>query len=367
MIEIVVNGTPYTDFVNASVTMSLETMANDFSFVASAVSDFPPLAQGDAVQITVDSETVLTGYIDEVSGRDTEGDHLITYTGRDRTGDLIDSYINVINDIKPGNNLTLKKLIEKIISHLGQDLSVIDNFSPDPFNQAEDFIAPKAGEKAYDFVSKYAKKRQALLSSDADGNILITQSQPTDSGAVVQSATGANDNNILSQSWTINGSERFNKYIFRGQLSLQSLNDAGDSTPEQVENQHGQVTDSAVRAGRQYVSVEKQSYSDNQLDNRAKWSSQLAKAKSTRFTCVVPGHQMPQGGLWEVNTLVQVNSDRAQITRKMLLNTVTFQQGEGQPTVSSLEFVEKNVYTIDEKLAASKKVGSQLDAFSSLG
>lgn len=367
MIELIVNGTPYTDFVNASVTLSLETMANDFSFTASSVGDFPPLRQGDKVEVLVDSETVLTGYIDEVGGRDSEGDHLITYTGRDRTGDFIDSTINVINDIQTGNNLTLKKLIEIVISHLGQDLSVVDNYSPAPFNQAEDFVSPQVGQNAFEFVSKYAKKRQALLSSNGAGNILITQSEPTDSGATVQSLFSADDNNILTQDWKINASDVFNKYVHRGQLDPRALNFAGESTTEGVENQGGEVINSNVRTGRQSVNVETEAYSSEQLADRAKWSSQLADARATRFNCAVQGHQMPNGGLWQTNTLVQVYSEPANISRKMLLNTITFQQGEGQPTISSLQFVEKNVYTIDEKLAAQRPVGDFTDAFSALG
>ena len=367
MILLIVNGTPFTDFVNASVTLSLESMANDFSFTASAVSDFPSLKQGDEVIVIVDGSKVLTGFIDEVNGRDAEGDHLVTYTGRDKTGDFIDSSINVINDIQAGNNLTLKKLIEIVINHLGQSLSVIDNFNPNPFNQAEDFVTPKAGQNALEFVNGYAKKRQALLSSDADGNILITQSEPTESGATVQSLRGSTSNNVITQSWQVNASRVYNKYIHRGQLDLRALNFAGESSPEDVENQGGQAINANARPGRQRVQVESESYSSEQLTDRAKWSSQLGDASAFRYNCAVKGHQQPNGGLWTVNTLVQVNSDVANISRKMLLTSVTFQQGEGQPTSTMLEMAEKNVYTIDDRLTSQRPVGSLGDAFSSLG
>lgn len=367
MIELIVNGNPYTDFTTASVTLSLEAMANDFTFTASAVNDFPPLKQGDKVEVIVDELTVLTGYIDEVTGQDSEGNHLVTYTGRDKTGDFIDSSINIIDDLRANETLTLKSLIESVISHLGQDLEVIDTLNPEPFNKAEDFVSPKVGQNAFEFVIKYAKKRQALLSSDGNGNILITQSIPVDSGATVQSLRGSDSNNILVQNWKIDASKTFNKYIHRGQLDPRALNFAGESSVEGVENQGGESVNANVRPGRQNVQVETESYSSEQLVNRAKWANQLASAKATRFTCAVRNHQKPEGGLWDVNTLVQVNSDVANISRKMLINTVTFQQGEGQPTITTLELVEKNVYTIDEKLAAQRPVGDFADAFSSLG
>jgi prophage tail gpP-like protein len=367
MIEVVINGTPYVDFVSNSVTVSLSSVANDFTAVASAVNGFPPLKVNDTVEIRVDDVLVLTGWIDEMSGADQEEEHLVTYTGRDKTGDFIDSQINVMDDIKAGPSLTLKRIIELVIAHLGTDLKVVDLVDSDPFNEAEDILAPKVGQKALEFVAVYAAKRQSLLSSNGEGNLVITQSQPTDSGAVVQRLSDADDNNILSQKWQVNGSQLFNKYIDRGQLDPKAFNFSGSFSSSAVSNQEGGVVDGAVREGRQWVKVRSKSYSSEQLKNLSKWSKQLAAAKATRFTCVVRGHQMPQGGLWVANTLVQVNSDVADINRKMLLDTTTFMQGEGRPTATRLEFVEANVYTIDEKIRAQRPVGSMNDIFKSLG
>lgn len=375
MIKIVVNGTPYTDFLSASVTVSLETMANDFSITTSAVGNFPPLRQGDEVEILVDDTKVLTGYVAEVSGQEREGAHSVTYSGRDKTSDLIDSQINIINDLRASDSLTLKRIIETVISHLGSMLKVVDELSPAAFNEAEDIVAPKVGQGALELIMAYARKRQALLSSTGDGDVLITQSSPTDSGAVVQRIEGAGDNNILTQNWSIQASKRFNTYIRRGQLDPAALNYAGDTSSEAIEDQSGTATDSTVRSGRQNVKVESNvsspygqlSYSSEQLANLALWSKQLAKAQSTRFNCTVKGHQMPDGGLWLVNTLVQVNSDTADISRKMLLNSITFSDGDNQPEISSLEFVERDVYTINERILAQQPKGSLYDAYSSLG
>jgi len=361
MIEIVANGIPYTDFVSASVTRSLESLANDFEFTASSVKGFPPLKVGDKVEILVDRKRQVTGYIGKASGNDQEGSHTVTYSGRDLTGDFIDSSINIIGDIRDG--ITLKGLIEIVIDHLGQPIKVIDNLNPEPFNAAEDIISPEVGDSAYDFVRKYAAKRQAMLTSDGDGNIVITQSSPADSGEALQRLVSSESNNILSQTFDIDSDKRFNKYISRGQLDTRAVNLGGDTGIDSIEDQGGEFVDSEVRAGRQRVDVESEGYSGEQLKNRAKWSSQIAKARALRFSCVAKGHSSPSGEVWQENTLVQINSEVADINRKMLINTVTFSEGEGQPTVTSFEFVEKDVYTIDEKTLSQKPVGKQGDIF----
>lgn len=363
MIELTVNGTPYTDFLSARVTLSLETMSNDFDFTASSVGTFPPFKQGDDIEVLVDREKVLTGTIDEVAGIEEEGNYKITYSGRDKTGDFVDSDIDIINDIR-AESLTLKKLIETVIAHLGQSIEVIDNLVPEPFNLAEDFISPFPGENAFLFVSKYARKRQALLTSDADSNIVITQSSPVDSGDVVQSITGGDTNNIIGQSWGINASKVFNKYIYRGQFDLRAANFAGETDIATVVSQSAEIINTDVRIGRQRVIIEPIGYSSPELKNRAKWSSAITGAAAVRFVCAVKDHQRPTGGLWAINNLVQVNSDAADITRKMLVNTVTFTQADGSPTATTLEFVEQNAYTIDE---ISRAVGRQGDVFQTIG
>ncbi len=363
MIELEVNGTQYTDFMSASVTLAVDTMANDFTFTAPSVDGFPPFKDGDRVKCIIDGEQVLDGYIDGVDGIEAEGSHAVTYSGRDRTQDFIDSDIDVIDDIRAAGNLTLKGLIEIVIKHLGQDLAVIDELNPEPFNAAEDIASPKVGQNALDFVSFYAMKRQALLSSDKNGNILITQSSPTESGEALKSDGSGNDN-IITQSWSKKSNQLFDTYINKGQLNPIASNLTPSPDIADVEGQGARVFQSGVRAGRQRVTVEKKGYSNAQLEDRSKWSRQLAKARATKFNCTVFGHSKESGGVWRENELTLIISLAADITSYMLANTVTFSESGGVPTTTSFEFVDKDVYTIDSKIQSQRTVGGQSDAFS---
>ncbi|MCK5127648.1 MAG: hypothetical protein KAR42_15430 [candidate division Zixibacteria bacterium] len=362
MIELEVNGAPYADFISASVTLALDTLANDFTFVATAVKGFPPFKDGDRVTVTVDEEQVLEGFIDGVEGEESDGSHLISYSGRDKTQDLIDSDIDVIPDIRADGDLTLKRLIEIVIEHIGADIQVVDTLEPDPFNAAEDIAAPKVGENALEFIMFYATKRQAILTSDGDGNIVITQSSPINSEQILQSVDGW-DNNIITQSWVVASRNKFNRYIAKGQLDPVALNLTPSPDIAEVQSQGNEVTDEDVRAGRQRVITEKKGYSSEQLANRAKWSKQLAKAKATRFSCVVKGHSKGDGGIWIPNELAYVISQAADIQRAMLINSLTFTESEGQRTATALNLVERDVYTINEKILSQKPTGEQNDAF----
>ncbi len=363
MITVKINGAPYIDFVSKSVQVALNQVSNSFSLVASAVDGYPPLRQGDKVAIDVDGVLVLTGEIDEVDGSVAEGQHLVTYTGRDKTADLIDSQLDNLADLRASNSLTLKRVIETVLGHIKLNIDVEDELNPAPFNDAEDILSPRPGQGALEFVIGYCRKRQALLSSTGEGNLLIAQSRPADSGAVLESLLNSDTNNVLSQSWRVEASQLFNRYVRKGQLDPRALNFAGESSAKTVESQSGQTVDSDVRLGRQQVVVESESYSSEQLKDRSKWAKRQAQAKAVQFNCVVKGHSHSNGTVWVPNTLVQVNSEYADISRPMLLQNVTFSEGEGQPTTTSLEFVEKYVYAIAERLTNQRPVGSQNDAF----
>jgi len=360
MITLVVNGTPYTRFVSATVNVRLSALCNDFSFVSSAVTGFPPLALDDDVQVLIDGQLACSGYIDRVNGGEADGSHLVTYQGRDYTGDLVSSQLDALPQLNPSDALTLKAVTEIVIAHLGLNLKVVDTVNPAPFNLAEDIVRADIGENAFDFLSKWAKKRQVLLSSTPSGDVLITQSAPTDSGAVLRRQQGQ-PSNIVSQSFAVSKSERFRRYVVRGQLSPSALDYSGGYTSQDVEDQVGEATDRSVREGRQRVLVAGESYSDEQLTERAKWVKQLAKARGTTFSCTVKGHTNSAGDVWAVNTLALVLSDVADISRQMLLDSVSFMEGEGRQTVSALSFVERDVYTVDDKILAQKPAGSLLD------
>lgn len=364
MITIISRGVPFTNFVDASVTLSISAMSDYFTFTASAVKGFPVLVEGDPVQVQVDGEQVLDGYVDTVNGSEGEGAHTVTYSGRDRTGDFVDSTLDIMPELTPSDALTLKAIIQATLDHLGLRLSVIDTVLTAPFNKAEDKIVPKVGDSAFEFVQKFARKRQVLLTSNPNGDIVIAQASPVDRGDRVYRAGGAS--NILSQRWTVNGTAKFNKYIARGQLAPSALDFSGSYGNEEVASQTGEAVDSDVRAGRQSVVRTTESYSDAQLADRAKWSRQLAKARATSFMCTVKGHST-QGVPWAPNTLVGVNSEVADISRKMLLDSVTFAEAEGAQSVSNLAFVERDVYTINDKILSQRPVGDLNDAFKSLG
>lgn len=345
-----VNGSQYENFESASCEIRLDALSNTFSFEAVAAEGDPlPFKGGDACKVIVDNEKVLTGSIEIIDVNYSANDHRIFIQGRDKTGDLLDSTLEPIPDIRAP--ITLKSLIEKVLSQIGLDIDVIDEVNPEIFNEAEDIASPEAGDNAFSFLEKYSRKRQVLLTSNADGNIVIASNSGENAIGAVQHVIGAEDNNILAASFTYDTTGRFNIYKFASQLNPVALNAAGETDLATVVNQSGRVLDPDIRIGRQLILVSEAPSSNDPNESRAKWEADIRRARGLVYAVTVHGYRVdntdPNSNLWGTNKKYQIIDDYLGKQERMLCNSVTYTLDLATGEQTSLGFVDENAYTLD--------------------
>jgi prophage tail gpP-like protein len=346
--RIEVNGNEYFNFVSANCSLRLDALSNTFSFEAVAPEDEPlPFKGGESCRIIVSGEVVLTGSIEVVNINYNEDDHTINISGRDKTGDLLDSTLDNIDDLR-GEGLTLKAIIEKVISSLGLDLQVIDEVNPEPFNAAEDVSSPEPGDNAFQFIEKYARKRQVLLTSNADGNVVIASNSGIQADGVVQHIIGSEDNNVLNSNFSYDITGRFNAYKMASALNPTPLNLAGDTGLASLVNQGGRVFDETIRKGRQLVLISETPFSDKNCENRAKWEADIRKARGLAYSATVNGFRIANdtGALWRTNRLYQIVDDFVGKIEPMLCNSVSFNFNNTTGSTTDLGFVGQKAYTL---------------------
>ena len=358
MILIRVNGVEYEQYLSATVNISFETLANDFSFTATSNKGFPPFKKGDEVEMIVDGEKKCTGYIERVEGNYSADSHAITYSGRDKTADFIDSNIDVLGDLK---DLTLKQLLEKMISNIGSSLKVIDTVDPEVFNVAEDIIKCEPGDGCFAKANEFSKKRQVFLTSDGDANIVIANSEPVDTGSLLQHKINSEGNNVLEASWSLSDEERFNRYSLRSQLDPVGLALVPSPDIATASNQSGGIIlDNEIRAGRQFVAT-KDKHSSEELKKRAEWTKKIRKARGNTYTATIQGYRNFQANLWDVNQLATIEDDFADISRKMMVGSLQFNYSEAG-SITLLNFIEKDAYILTQQ--EPRPVGNQFNEFS---
>lgn len=356
--ELEVNGVRYDNFTAASCEIRLDALSNTFSFEAVAAEGEPlPFKGGEDCRVIVDGEVQLTGSIEIVDVSYDAGDHTITVQGRDKTGDLLDSSIDKISDLRAP--ITLKQIIEKVIENIGADIKVVQEVSTAAFSSAQDVAAPEPSDNAFTFIEKYSRKRQVLLTSNGAGDVVITSGSAQQAVGSIQHIIGASDNNVIASSFSFDTTGRYNSYKIASQLNPFALNLAGETGLDSVVSQSGGTSDPDVRIGRQMVLIAEAPSSNDQNFDRAKWEANIRKARGLVYSVTVHGYRVdptdPSSDLWQINRLYQILDDYLGKSEPMLCNSVTFTLDVDGGQQTSLAFVDQNAYSLElEKPTTSK-------------
>ncbi len=336
MITIQVNGVPFQDFTSASVSYAIDTLTRTFQFSSTNVPSDGiitfPFKRGDACKILVDGEVVVTGFIERISGGGGSDSHMLSVEGRGRSSDLLDSQLFEPKELTAGS-LTLADIIQSVLTNIQSDVGIIDLVNPPPFNKAEDIISPSQGMQAFELIEQYSRKRQSLISENAEGDIVIANVEPSPVNYQIIHKVNNNTNNVVRWAFTQSDTDLYNRYIVVGAQDAvvnaleinQLLADFNiDFVVFQTNNTVSPVIDSNVRIGRQYVSVMSDGYSNEQCAERAKWSRRVRLARARSYSATVLGYRDFNGDLFNTNTLIDVDDDYADINRKQLINSITF-------------------------------------------
>ena len=346
--QLEVAGKVYSDWISASVTDRFDALTKKFTFGATSSEGVPlPFTGGEDVTIKVDGERVVTGFIERVRVDGGPEKHNIVVEGRGRTLDLSDSAINQLSDLS--SEITLKELAEAVIKHIGSGISVVDTVSPPAFTRAVDNFAPEQAENCFEFLERFARKREVLLGETPFGNLLIHRGGGVTVEKFVRMHIDGDRfaNNVESYHVSYDGTNRFNKYVIGSQLNLLALGVAEETPVGDIVEQCAEVTDSFARKGRQMVITSESFTAGTENEERAVWERNIRRARSRVYGCTVQGYRGQDGNLWRTGELVQVHNEFAGINKRMLCNEVTFTLDADGGRLTTLAFVEQGAYLLE--------------------
>ena len=198
-----------------------------------------------------------------------------------------------------------------------------------------------------------------MLTSDGNGNVVITRSSGETVNAFIHHERDDNANNVISYAVSRDQTGRFNFYQSISQLNMVPLNNAGDVSVDSIVSQGASrgVTDDQIRQGRQRILSAEAPASDAEVLTRAEWQKNIDRARGRVYSCVLHGHRDQRGELWALNTLPFVDDDFAAIHDRMLVNTVRFGFSLDEGKTTSLSLVEKNAYDLELDEPANEEEG----------
>jgi prophage tail gpP-like protein len=313
-----INGIKYTGWQSINVSKSIENLSGQFSF-QSSVKDVlangrrfieNPIKAQDEARIFVEDDLLISGTIESLGISFDSSSHSVSVSGRDKTGDLIDSSI-----------------IQKTYTVYSKAGS----------------LKTEKGDTIFSFIDRYAQKLQVLINTDSDGNLIITREGVEGVGGALISTKGNPNNNILNANIQITTNERFR---FIEVFAQEDNNNFGINTVLQK----GAAEDEVVRNPRRIRIDYGDTASSNFLRDLAKWNINVKRAKGQRYNCRVQGYFNADGKIWRPNTLVEVNDDKCQLNGRFLIQGVTYSKSL-QGSFTDLSIVNQGAFTLDTETA----------------
>ncbi len=331
-VKLKVAGKDFTDFFNVSVRYSMESFARDFSFDFSdrffndltTLGDLP-FIEGDPIQITVDGEVVLDGYVDDVPVSYSGTNHTLQVSGRSRQGDMVDC--SAVHKTGHWRDTTLLDLCTAVAEPFGIDVA-FDPLTVLPFDEAqtEEFRkwAIEDEETGHDFIVRACKMRGLFPVVDEGGGVTLTRASLVPSGGALVRARSGVPGNILSGSRQGRYRERFSEYVVKSQSA-----GFDDWYGEDAASKGVHVsTDDDIERYRPLIIVSDGGGAKKQLEHRANWEHNVRAGRSRRLSYTVQGAQVLGdlgGGVWPINKTVFVDDDFFGVQALLLIISVTIQ------------------------------------------
>lgn len=361
MMLIKVNGVEFRGFESSTVTSSMETVSSSFSFTATAQPGVDyPIKAGDSVEIEIDGTPRVTGFVETVAVAYSSNGHTISLGGRDKLADLIDSTVGDTKQIKAPISLT--SICRLILDGIGlTDVGVINNVSDITDFEEGDLISASVGDKAFQFLEKFARIKQALLTTDGQGNLVIERGSTKKLVTQLINIPGNALSNILKGSSTVDLTKRYSLYKCKGDLNVSS--GISEEAFTNISSQQGEATDTSIRSSRILEFNAEENSASGTCADRATWEANVRRARSITATITLPGNSA-NNELWIPNRLVDINDVFLNINSEMLIKSVTYSQSLSGGSTTKLDLITPDAYTLEASQSSlSKKRNNLSDKF----
>jgi prophage tail gpP-like protein len=294
---------------------------------------------------------------------DTES-HQVIIQGRDKTADLIDSTLG--DDVEFNTPITLVGVIEAVLKVAKiTGIKVLNEVGNIDLFESSEKISAEIGVGVFELIEGYCRKRQVLLTSNGDGDLVITQGGGVDVGfTIINEAASPPMNNVIGARAIYNNTDRFNQYVVKSQGNASALLLSGVPSGAELTNASGVATDSAIRSSRILYQLAEKSSSSDQCSARATWQANINRTRGFSYLVTVQGHRDEATKIvWQFNRLIGVRDEYAGVSGKFLINSVNYKLNLNGGTVTTLGIVTKDAYTLQASEPVEQEETSKTGLF----
>jgi len=336
-LTIVINNKNYAGIESAYIHKSMNSITGWFILTMENIfnndADAFDIKIGDIIEIRIEDQSVINGYIDKLHFSYDDGSNDLTITGRDKTGDLIDcSYDNKINEWL---NQSALNLLKNLCAPFGIDVFV-DKSATTQANIKFDRFKVNEGEFVFDIIFEICNKIGVLPISMGDGKLTLTQSSSSVTDEVIEER--------LKADLILSNENRFSDYIIKGiDGSTNDKNSADYISP------YGTFQDPVISRTRPLVILADQPVSSKRCQEMARWEAKTRAGLSRVYLCTVAGWVRNDDTIWDINSLVNIIDSILDIDDRLLISDINYILNEDDGEITELTFIDKDAYSVNDE------------------
>ncbi|OCG62245.1 phage baseplate assembly protein [Gilliamella sp. Fer4-1] len=300
IVELYVGQLIYSGWTDVRITRSIEDMSGSFNLQLTSKTDVNDgdIKAGAECYVEINSNRVITGYIDDVVIDISDTEHTITVVGRDKTADLIDCA--AIHASGRWRNASLQKIAEDLCKPFGIGViwDVNDSKASEPFRWMQ--IEPS--ETVFEILARAARQRGILMTSDVYGNLVFTGAGEKNIAILT---LGDNIKNLnITRSWR----DRFSLYRVLGDSAGGAI--WGETqTAVQSTAVYANVADESITRYRPTIIMSDDNINKKNAAVRGDWERRRAAAHSQPVSVTVQGWLYDDINLWLPNHQVFLTAE----------------------------------------------------------
>lgn len=300
IVELYVGQLIYSGWTDVRITRSIEDMSGSFNLQLTSKTDVNVgnIKAGAECYVEINSNRVITGYIDDVVIDISDTEHTITVIGRDKTADLIDCA--AIHASGRWRNVSLQKIAKDLCKPFGINViwDVNNSKASEPFRWMQ--IEPS--ETVFEMLARAARQRGILMTSDVYGNLVFTSAGEKNIAILTLG------NNIKNLSITRSWRDRFSLYRVLGDSAGGAI--WGETqTAVQSTAVYANITDESITRYRPTIIMSDDNINKENAAVRGDWERRRSAAHSQPVSVTVQGWLYDDINLWLPNHQVFLTAE----------------------------------------------------------
>jgi len=354
-ISLLIDGFDYQNWKSISISRSVVQMAGEFSFTCSnlhaGANQKWNIFGGSPCQVVLEGEPIITGYIDGINPSYDSDSNDITFTGRDKTADLVDCTFDLDTFGNEYFNLTVAQVMQRLCNPFGIEV-VLD--TPDIASDFAEIIPVhriNPGVFVYEMVAELCQQYGVMPMTLGDGKLHITRTGLFRTFDSLEFGV-----NIKSASLDLSDKDRFGTYYVYG-AQVENAFDKAKAL-------QGKLVDEYIKRHRTLsVPISQGATTKGICDARTAWEQSTREGASRKVTIGLQSWTQSNDVPWPLNAIVPIEDDIIGIKKDQLIASIAMSLDDSGGEIIKLGLVHPDTFKLKKQAKVLEKDKTAFDKF----